>query len=297
LSHYLEYAILLGAGAVARVVPVAWLPGLARFLALFWDLVLPFRKKTVLRNLEYAFPERPRAWRRKTARRCAEHFAGMALEFARLRRGGPEALRRRVAPEIEGIERYEAARAGGTSFIIVSGHLGNWEIATSYLAAFHGLRMAVLAKPLHNPLVEREVERVRRSRGYEVIVTRDFLRPIARVVREKRPLGFLADQDARKSGIFVPFFGKPASTFQGPALFAYRFNLPVLVTTCLRSKRDGRYHIRFLPPIHPDPKADRDAEIERLTRAHVDLLEAAIREAPEQYFWFHRRWKTQPKKR
>ena len=157
--------------------------------------------------------------------------------------------------------------------------------------------MAVLAKPLHNPLIERRVANARKERKYEVIYTRgDDLRSIIRIARQGRPLGFVADQDARRTGLFVDFFGRPASTFQGPAVFAHRLGIPLLFGTCCRTAPRGPFRMRFAPPILPDPKADREQEVARLTRAHVALLEQAIREHPEQYFWFHKRWKTRPRR-
>ncbi|MBN1865743.1 lysophospholipid acyltransferase family protein [Candidatus Sumerlaeota bacterium] len=294
-SHRLEYVCLRIATAVFGGLSPAVQRATARFLSWVWFYVLPLRKRVVLENLARAFPDRPFRWRRRTARRCFQHFVRMmGFEFPAMLRFDKADFRRWL-PAIEGMEHCDAAGGDTRSWIFVSGHLGNWELGVARLAVVEGQRTTVLAKPLHNPLVERDVARVRRERGYDVVYTRDNMRPVVTAVRQGRALAFLADQDARRAGIMAPFFSVPASTATGPAYFAHRLNLPIVVGFCVRDKGTDAYRLRFYPPIVPNPEADRETEIERLTRAHVALLEQAIREAPEQYFWFHRRWKTQPR--
>jgi KDO2-lipid IV(A) lauroyltransferase len=104
----------------------------------------------------------------------------------------------------------------------------------------------------------------------------------------------LGDQDAGPLGQFVRFFGRPASVYRGPAVYAQRFGYP-LVTGFIERQSDGKHRIWINPPYLCAPGEDAEAAIERLTRAHTRDLEQAIRSAPEQYFWVHRRWKTQPR--
>lgn len=249
----------------------------------------------MLENLALAFPERDRLWRRQTAIRCARHFVSAAFDLASLDKA-EEDDHRRMVQGMEGREHFEAVGGGRKPVISVGGHLGNWELLVSFFTMIEKVRVAVLAKPLHNPLVEGMVTKSRQRYGFEIIHTGRDMREALRAVRANKFLGFLADQDAGRRGIFVPFFNVPASTFQGPAVFSYRLNLPILVVTCRRVSSEGRYVIRLHPPIYPNPQANRQEEVERLTRLHVRHLESAIREAPEQYFWFHKRWKTRPRK-
>ena len=292
-SHRIEYVLLrIGAAFLALLPSFAHAP-VARFLGGVWFYLFPMRKGVVLENLTRAFPNRSPHWRRRTARRCFEHFARMmGFEFPAMLRFTPDDFRTWL-PRIDGREYYDALHLSGKPWIFVSGHLGNWELGVARFAAIEKNQTTVLAKPLHNPLVENLVARVRAARGYEVVHTRGNMRPVVAAVNQGRTLAFLTDQDARRNGILVPFFGVPASTAQGPAFFAHRFNLPILVGVCVREENKDVYRMRFYPPIIPNPDADRDAEIQRMTREHVALLESAIRETPEQYFWFHRRWKTQ----
>ena len=296
LSHWFEYSLVRCLSLVAP-----WAPGcahapIARLFGLFWYYVLPIRRRVALANLARAFPGRNAAWRRKVAQSSAAHFVRVMLfEFFALGGKKPAVLGSMLAG-IDGLENYERGGGDARALICVTGHLGNWELAAAYFSRIRGRKIAALAKPMHNPLVERLVSRVRRACGWEVISTHeDPLRPILRAVREGRLIVFLADQDARRDGIFVPFFSHPASTARGPAFLACRLGLPIVVGIACRSPEGGRYRLRFHPPIVPDRSAEREAEIERLSRAHVAILEEAIRENPEQYFWFHRRWKTRPK--
>ena len=296
LAHYPEYFSLVFATFLLRLAPTKSFRFLARVASLFWYYCFPFRKKVVLDNLALAFPDKSAAWRCGIARANMGHFARMALESADMQRAGGATVADMVVAA-EGEENYRLAAANGAPFILVTGHFGNWELGVSHLVSHEKLKIAVLAKPLHNPLVEPLVAQARAKRGYDIIYTHTNLTRIVRAVRQNTSLGFLADQDARRSGIFVPFFGKPASTFQGPALFSYRLKLPILFGVCYRNPSDDSYHMRYMPPVFPNPEADREEEILRLTRAHVEALESVIREFPEQYFWYHRRWKTQPRKK
>jgi len=297
LSHRVEYAAAHVVFALAGFAP-AWSHRAAcRLLSVVWYFLLPLRRRVVLGNLRLAFPDSDAAWRARTARGCLAHFAGMMIfEFARVRTGKAEALEALMDDEVEGAEHYESAGGNRQSWVFVGGHIGNWELSVAWFARFKRLRTTAVVKRLHNPLMDSVLAGSRQAGDWQVVYTGDdILRPIMRAAREGRILAFLADQDARHEGVFVPFCGVEASTVQGPALFAYRLGLPIVVGVCVRTPAaGGRYRMRFYPPIVPDRDADRQAEIERLTREHAAHLEQAVREAPEQYFWFHRRWKTRP---
>lgn len=294
--YYGEYYALLATLKILRALPRLLHPAVAESLAFLWWHLCPLRKAVVLENLALAFPEKSDKERCRIGRNCGRHFIYMALEFAAARENSPAAFQALVTEEI-GREHLEAIDPWHQPFIAVTGHLGNWELMVSYQTFVNGVEGVVLAKPMHNPLIEKWIAQVRKERGFQVIYTSRDMRPILKAVKAKMTIGFVADQDARKKGVFVPFFNRPASTFQGPAYFAHRLNLPILVMACRRQKIPGTYRMQYFPPLYPNPDAEIEEEIERLTRLHVAQLEQAIREAPEQYFWFHRRWKSKPKKK
>jgi len=289
-----EYIVFQALSLALAWVPLRLHEPLSHFVAWGWDRFFPVRRDVILENIAIAFPEKDATWQSGIAVACVRHFVRMSLECAReIWRPLEDFLR--LVESTDGGEIFQQLGDGSRSIICIGGHFGNWELVVAY-----GLQLAQIpgyafTKPLHNPLVDVVVTNMRQRGGVKVITTREDARIAMRVLRKNVAMGFLADQDARHSGIFVPFFKRPASTFTGPAVFAYHFNCPIVFLTCTR-KPSGLYHLHFEPPAYPDKTVPKDAEIERLTQLHVQQLEAAIREHPEQYFWFHRRWKTQPKR-
>lgn len=181
--------------------------------------------------------------------------------------------------------------------LILTGHIGNWE-ALGRLGPERNFQISAVAKPMHNPLVNHAILKARARRGLEVLSTAGSLKKIVGAARDGKWVAFLGDQDARRHGIFVDFFGQPASTAEGPAYFAWKLNLPLLPAFCVRDRdRHRKLKLVVLPPIMPDPSQDRDVEIRRITRLHVEALESVIRQYPGDYFWLHRRWKTKPKRK
>lgn len=258
--------------------------------------LLPIRRKLVRENLERAFgsthtPEE----RRRIESAAYRHLGMLAAECLGLWRHGPDWVKRQIV-EMEGMDVLESFRERGEPFLVVTGHFGNWEMLGACFGA--RFRLSVLAKPLHNPLVDQELTAQRRRYGMEVLSSTEstVAREILRAVRAGRTVCFLADQDARRGGIFVPFFERPASTFTGPALMAVRLRIP-LVPAFLMRLGPGRHRVVVKPPLQSPEGLSSEEAVSSLTIQHVKALEDMIRFAPSQYFWFHRRWKTAPRKR
>ena len=117
---------------------------------------------------------------------------------------------------------------------------------------------------------------------------------MVRSLQEGRSIGIVGDQDARKAGVFVPFFGIPSSTYRGPAMFALKFGAPIFASIARRLP-DGRYRVEARQ-VEATPTGDVEEDVRRVTAELAAHLEAEIRKDPGQYFWFHRRWKTRPPK-
>jgi KDO2-lipid IV(A) lauroyltransferase len=149
---------------------------------------------------------------------------------------------------------------------------------------------------MHNPDSDAIAVMLRERFGIKILSTRERTpRALFSLVRSGGVVAILADQDARHQGHFVPFFGKPASTATGLASLAMRLGAPILPAFCLR-EAPCRFRVKVYPPLYPNPDApDRAAEELRLTAGYLACVEDVVRLAPEQYFWWHRRWKTQPK--
>lgn len=265
---------------------------IADAIGLFLFHVLRLRRNVVEQNLEIAFGKtKSLAERRRIARRTYQNGVLSIIEFLQ-----PEPLfgAQHHVVASHGYEHFEKVRQQGA--IILTAHLGNWETMPAY-AKQQGVELTTLIKPLHNPLINDNVVRTRCRDGMQVLSITSSMKPLVSAVRRGRWLVFLSDQDARRHGIFVDFFGRPASTAPGVAHFALRLGQPILPVFSTRSTGPLRQlEIHFYPPIFPDPNQPREAEIERMTQEHVKTLEHIVSRFPEDYFWFHRRWKTKPKR-
>ena len=276
---------------IVAVLPERAALGLASALGWFAGVVLRVRRVDTDRHLQIAFPERDSAWRRRAARASYIHFAREAAMTIRLSRMPPEEIVRRT--EVVGLEALKEAASEGKGAVMISGHLGNWEMAAASVAV-RGVPMDVAAHLQKNPLFYRHMVELQDRLGLTVIVKNEAFRLVPQALAAGRVVALIADQNIRQRGVFVDFFGKAAATAKGPALFALRTGAPVFLGVAVRKQG---YPSRYRVIIEPVPVEEgvRGAEAVRdLTQRHVSGLEAHIREAPDQYFWQHRRWKTRP---
>ncbi|HEU4456812.1 MAG TPA: lysophospholipid acyltransferase family protein [Longimicrobium sp.] len=249
------------------------------------------RRETVVENLRLAFPEKDDAWHRRTALAAYEHLGREAAAMLRLSRLDADAIVARTVPR--GWDEMEAALAERKGVLLVTGHYGNWEIAAATVAA-RGVPIAAIVRRQGNRLVNDRLNELRRRLGVETITQREAPSRVPRLLRKGGVVGIVGDQDARRAGIFVPFFGRPASTHRGPALFAIKLGTPVFSCVARRLPGAGvRYEVagERVPVVRT---GDVEADVHVLTAELAARLEAQVRVAPEQYFWFHRRWKSKP---
>jgi KDO2-lipid IV(A) lauroyltransferase len=198
--------------------------------------------------------------------------------------------------EVTEVERYDELLADleeGRGAIIVSAHLGNWEMGSASGAA-RGLPIDAVMHRQRNRRFDEELRRTRGRLGMGIILRDVAPRAVLRSLRANRVVALVADQNVAQSGIFVDFFGVPASTARGPAVFALRTGAPIWYAWALRvDEGDVRYRI-VLRKLEVEIGDGGEEDVRRITQALNDALEAGIREHPEQYFWHHRRWKTRP---
>lgn len=293
VAHRLEYmAVRAGIFMFGGLSPAAR-HELAQTVGSVVAAIAPVRAADALATLRTAFPERPERELRAMLPGIYANVISLGLESMALFRATPDEIIAAVRHPLEDDGWVERLASGEGPVVLATAHLGNWEWGGAYLAS-RGIRVTGAAKPMHNPLVDRMVDRMRARVGLRVTSTRESPRHLIRLVRDGYTPGIPPDQDARREGIFADFFGHPASTATGPAWLAYRFNLPFIPLWIVRGP-DGLFRGIASEAAFPDRTKPQDAEVRRLTEHYLRCLEDMIRQYPEQYLWFHRRWKTRPR--
>jgi Kdo2-lipid IVA lauroyltransferase/acyltransferase len=289
IQHRLEYALTRGVESAVSVLPDGMAQRVGVALGGFVGWPLGIRRSTVEANLRRAFPAADDGWIDATVRATYRHLGREVVAMLRLSRLDRKGVL--AATEIDDAvwQTYLEALEEGRGAILATGHYGNWEMAAAAVAA-RGHPIEAIVKRQSNRLVDERIEAARRALGIETVDMREAPRRIPRALAAGRTIGIVADQDARRAGVFVPFFGVPASTHRGPALFALRLNAP-LFGAVARRLPDGRYRV-VAERLEVERTDDLEADVTRLTTALARHLEKEIREDPAQYFWLHKRWKT-----
>lgn len=289
-THRSEFALARTLETLAARLPERAADRLGARVGRLVGSVARIRRPLVEANLRLAFPEANPDWIAATADAAYAHLGREAVAMLRLSKLDRRAVIARTVPH--GWEQLEEALALGRGVILVTGHYGNWELAAATVAA-RGVPIGAIVRRQGNRLVDQRLNALRHRLGVETIYQSEAPRAVPRLLRRNGVVGIVGDQDARRSGVFVPFFGRPASTHRGPALFALRLDAPVF--SCVARRRPGELVYDVMGERVPvERSSDLEADLLALTARLAASLEAQIRVAPEQYFWFHRRWKTPP---
>jgi KDO2-lipid IV(A) lauroyltransferase len=252
------------------------------------------RRAIALGNIKESFPDMKREWHRMICRNSFGHFGKTAMEFIQLMRYNKIFADKYI--ELEGKAYIDEALNKGKGIIGICPHLGNWEMVAAYISSI-GYPVSVIMKRQSNHYMNRFIEEIRSKLNLGLIYKSKSGFLISRALKRNNIIGFVADQDAGRNGIFVNFFNRPASTALGPARFASLYKSPVMLFLGIRKKK-GRFTIIVTPALEFDyNKADATDETNALfknTELWVTKTEEYIKEYPDQYFWMHRRWKTKP---
>jgi KDO2-lipid IV(A) lauroyltransferase len=295
---YLAYLAVRFAVCVAQALSVEQGYAFARFLA--WALYFVdgrFRKSryrnVAIENLKCAFGDRySDAEREQIVRAVYLHFCMMVTEMLHIPRKLHATTWREHIRLVNHAPVLDRLLKGGP-LIMLSGHFGNWEMA-GYLFGVFGFPPYSVARTLDNPYVDRFLRSFRERTGQKLIPKHGGFDQMLEVLQEGRVLSFLADQDAGQRGMFVEFFGRPASTHKAIALLAIEHNAPVVVGYAYRIGPGFRYEVGCADLIDPAQLTGTADDVRILTQQFTTALEGVIRAAPEQYLWLHRRWKHQP---
>lgn len=300
----LEYALFRAIACLINLLPVRVSVRLAEGMAFAVHRLLPGklnRRAVAVENLRIAFGDHTSdAEIDQLIQRMWAHLFRMVIEIVQMpRKLMVENLRDVV--RLRDSDRVVKALCTGRPVILLSGHFGNWEMAVSTFGLF-GFPMGVVARDFDNPYLHEWFRRFRQQTGHRLLSKKGGGIEMVEYLRQRSHLALLADQDAGSGGLFVPFFGKQASTFKSIALLAMECDAVICVGYARRlpddpqSSRWSRFELGCEEVIDVRDYDDADA-VREITLSFTSALERVIRKAPEQYFWLHRRWKSRPRRR
>ncbi len=254
---------------------------------------LRFRAKITHENLAQAFPDLTQAERYKIGRRMWRHMILLAFELVH----APRKIHRnnwRKHVRTKNIEREVEFLLAERPLIVVSGHFGNFEVG-GVVSALLGYPTYSVARSLDNPFLDRFMLKFRESTGQHILPKRGSSYQVDQVLTKDGTLMLLGDQSAGPKGCWIDFFGRLASCHKSVALFTLTQNAPMVVGYSKRvDDKPMQFEIGVLGVY--DPATDGPRDVDELSQWHTRLLEAAIRESPEQYWWLHRRWRDPPER-
>jgi KDO2-lipid IV(A) lauroyltransferase len=244
------------------------------------------------RNLSLAFPEVSSRRRAELLKGVYRHLGWQLVEFCRMTRYTAENTRDWIRSE--GLDHYLTAKARGKGVLIVTAHLGAWELSSFYHSLM-GHPMGMVIRRLDNRRLDAYVNAIRCLHGNRVLHKDDFARGLLTAMRAGETVGILLDTNMTPpQGVFVEFFGRLACTASGLARVALKTGAAVLPGFMLWEPAEGKYVLHFGPELVFEQTADAEADIQNATQQCASATERWIRRYPDQWLWIHRRWKTRP---
>lgn len=288
----LEYAALRGLVGLLGILPRGFARTLGAGVGAFAFHTLGKLRRVGLRNLTLAYPEKTEAERLSILRQEYRSLGWQMAEFCQMSKYTPESASRFI--RYEGLENYLSARDKGKGVLIVTGHLGAWELSSFYHSLM-GRPMSLVIRRLDNPLVDAFVNGVRTQHGNRVIHKDDFARGLLTAMHNGETVGILMDTNMTPpQGVFVPFFGVQACTASGLARVALKSGAAVLPGFLLWDESEKKYVLHFGKELDLIRSGNAPADIVANTALFTGAIEAYIRRYPGQWLWVHRRWKTRP---
>jgi KDO2-lipid IV(A) lauroyltransferase len=292
MRETLEYWVVVAVARCLGLMPRGVARLLARILAFNVYWLLGRLRRVGVRNLEMALPGLSSEARKKILRRVYVHLGWHLVEFCRMTRYTPENTRGWL--RTEGLEHYLAAQARGKGVLVITGHLGAWELSSFYHSLM-GYPMGMVIRRLDNRRLDAFVNHIRCLHGNSVLHKDDFGRGLLTAMHAGGTVGILMDTNMTPpQGAFVEFFGMQACTATGLAHVARKTGAAVLPGFMLWEPEERRYVLHFGPEVEIPRTDDVAADILAGTQLSTSVIESWIRRYPDQWLWIHRRWKTRP---
>jgi KDO2-lipid IV(A) lauroyltransferase len=275
----MTYSALSVLSSILKILSVRKLHILSQNIASILFNYIPKRKNTALKNLKIAFPDKSDEWINTTLKKCYSFFTYNFLQFLAFP-FDPNS----IEIEVVGKKYLNNAINENSGTVLVSAHFGSWEIL-GYWFGINNYPLVGIAQKQKNKGANLFFEEKRQLSGTKQVYRKSSMDSLYEILNTNKILGLVSDQDARGKGVFVDFFNKPASTHKGAALFHLNTNASLIFGICVQ-KDIEKYRVEFIP-INPKKKSTED-----ITQLYTTIIEQSIKKYPEQYFWFHNRWKT-----
>ena len=263
-----------------------------RLLAAAGYRIATRQRNVAFHNLGMALPDLTEAERIRIVHGVFDNLGRLLVEFSHFPELNASNIQNLV--EYEGLEHYLDARARGKGVLFLTAHIGAWELS-SFSHSVYGHPMKFLTRPIDNPLVEALIAGYRTRAGNGAIGRAGAAREVLRALRNNETVGILIDQNTtRGDGVFADFFGIPAATTDGLALFALRTGADVIPGFIRWDRTRQKHVLEFQPPVELIRTGDRDADVRENTTRFNSVIENFVRRYPDQWLWIHKRWKTRP---
>ena len=268
----------------------AWLGGI------IW-LVLKLERKRLrvtTDNMRNLFPDESESQLNERARKVCIHYGTFLADCSRLPIFTRSSFTNRI--RFEGLGHFRDAYAQDKGLILATAHFGHFEVGAAALALM-GYPVHSVIRTVDNLDIDEHFDETRKPTGIGIIKKENSARKILKLLRTKNIVTVHTDLHAGFNNMFIQFFGKWAATFTTPAIMSLRTGAPIVPMYCFRNGRDDSFTIRFCPQVEiAESTGDTGADIRQITTAINDTVEQVIKEAPEQWFWLHNRWKMEPAK-
>jgi Kdo2-lipid IVA lauroyltransferase/acyltransferase len=292
MQEWIEYYSVVAVARFLGALPRLLARMLAGCLVCVVYLLFGRLRRVGLTNLAMAFPDLPLEGRKKILKGVYIHLGWQLVEFCRM--AGYTRFNTQGWIRTEGLDHYRKALARGKGVLVLTGHLGAWELSSFYHSLM-GHPMSMVIRRLDNRHLDTYVNAIRCMHGNRILPKDDFARSLLTSMHLGHAVGILMDTNMTPpQGVFASFFGKEACTGSGLARIALKTGAAVLPGFMLWEPAERKYVLHFGPPLEFARTGINDADVLAATQQCNDVLEEWIRRYPDQWLWIHRRWKTRP---
>lgn len=289
-TDHLQSGFIRILGFLLRRLSLRRVQKIAASLGKFFYRHVPIRSDVALANLKLCFPEKRSEEIGAILEKAYVNIATVFFEFLYFPKFTKENLKEVVEFPDETRRLIESALKRGRGLILISGHFSNWELAAFAIGALSSKKFTIIVHPFHNKAVDKLANKYRGLLGNSTVAMENLVRASLSTLRQNGAVALLADQSAAKESLPAKFLGVDVPTFQGPAMFALRTSAAVQFGFVIR-KEDGTYRFHLQEVDYSDLTDDSESSVAELTQRHVDALAEIIRKYPENWLWFHKRFK------